>query len=76
MATTAIGRLDAFQPDSKWKSAYLEQVQLFFQTNEVVDEKQVTVLLSAIGGKTHALLSDLLFPEKPATKVFVQLRTC
>ena len=72
MAT--MGRLDTFQQDCERISAYLERVQLYFQANEVADEKQVPVLLSAIGGKTYALLSDLLAPEKPATKTFAQLK--
>ena len=64
MATIAISRLDSFQPDSVQTSAYLERMQLFFQANEVVNKNQVQEFLSAIGG------SDLLFPEKPATKTF------
>ena len=72
MAT--MGRLDTFQQDYERISAYLERVQLYFQANKVADAKQVPVLLSAIGGKTYALLSDLLAPEKPATKTFAQLK--
>ena len=37
------------------------------------DRKQVATLLSVIGSKTYALLSDLITPEKPASKTFKQL---
>ena len=49
-------------------SAYLELVSLFFQANEIVEEKQVAVFLSAVGSTTYALLRDLLAPEKPQEK--------
>ena len=52
MAT--IGHTEAFNPENERISAYLD--------------KQVAILLSVIGGKTYALLSDLLAPTKPAEK--------
>ena len=52
---------------------YLEWVQMFFAANGVKTEKQVPVLLSVIGAKTYALLSNLLFPEKPSEKTFHEL---
>ena len=36
--------------------------------------KQVATLLSVIGGKTYALLSYLLAPDKPAPKSLKQLK--
>ena len=72
MAT--FGQVQEFNLDSKQTSAFLERVQLFFQANDIAAEKQVPVLLSIIGGKTYALLSDLLTPAKPSTKSFKDLQ--
>ena len=66
MAT--VGHIEAFNPENERISAYLERVQLFFVANGVKEDKQVATLLSVIGGKTYALLSDLLAPTKPAEK--------
>ena len=38
------------------------------------DAKQVVTLLLVIGGKTYALLSDLLAPGKPLSKSLKQLQ--
>ena len=43
---------------------YLERVELFFVANNVEDRKQVATLLSVIGSRTYALLSDLLAPRR------------
>lgn len=53
---------------------YLERVELFFIANDVEEAKQVATLLSVIGGKTYALLSDLFAPNKPALKTLKQLK--
>ena len=71
MAT--IGQMQPFNPSNDRISTHLERLQLFFQANGIADEKQVPVLLSIIGGRTYALLSDLLAPEKPGSKSVEQL---
>ena len=72
MAT--VGHIEAFNPDNELISAYLERVELFFIANGVAEGKQVATLLSVIGGKTYALLSDLLAPAKPADKSLKELK--
>ena len=71
MAT--IGQLPEFQTDNEQITDYLEQVQLFFKANRIEEGKRVPVLLTAIGGKTYALLSNLLAPQKPSVKSFQEL---
>ena len=39
-----------------------------------IKKKQVSVLLSVVGGKTYTLLRDLQSPEKPADKPFCELQ--
>ena len=72
MTTTTIGQMQEFDPTSDRISTYLERAEIFFQANEIAEDKRVAVL-SKIGGKIYSLLSDLLAPEKPATKSFTQL---
>ena len=71
--SSTIGQMQEFDPSSDRISTYLERVEIFFQANGIADGKKVAVLLSIIGGKTYSLLSDLLAPEKPASKSFIQL---
>ena len=66
MAT--VGHIEEFNSDTEQISMYLEQVELYFIANRVVEEKQVATLLSVIGGKTYALMSGLLAPTKQASK--------
>ena len=49
MATISVGKLTEFDPKSDSMSAYVERVTLYFQANEVAEEKHVAVFLSAIG---------------------------
>ena len=73
MATSTIGSLTEFKPESEKIEAYLERVQLFFDVNNIKDDKQVAVLLTVIGSSTYALLSNLLAPTKPREKSFEEL---
>ena len=68
MRLATVGRIEEFNPKKERISAYLERVELFFIANGVKDAKQVATLLSVIGGKTYALLRDLLASDKPSSK--------
>ena len=71
--TATIGHLSEFQPGREKVSDYLDCVVLYFEANGVTEEKQVAVLLKAIGGETYALLTSLLSPAKPHDKSFTQI---
>lgn len=45
-------------------------MELYFAANDIKDEKKVPVLLSAVGGKTYALLRSLVTPTAPKDKSF------
>ena len=53
--------------------AYIEQVELHFEANNIAEDRQVAVFLSVIGGKNYTLLRNLLSPEKPSAKTSVKL---
>ncbi len=70
MAQNVVGRLQAFDPEASLL-IYLERVQLFFDANEVGDEKKVAVLLTVIGPKNYGIIHSLVAPRAPKDKTFV-----
>ena len=48
---TSFGRIDEFRPENESIEAYLERIELYFNANEVEDDKKVPIFLSVIGGK-------------------------
>ena len=62
--TTRHGRLNEFDVENETVTAYLERVELYFDANDVANDKQVPVLLSNIGAKTYGLLRSLAAPKE------------
>ena len=52
----------------------LEHATLYFVANDIEEDKQVPILLSAIGAPTYSLLCDLVAPVVPDTLPFDQFR--
>ena len=71
----AYGKLQEFQPESDSIKSYLERVTLYFTANGIEDDRKVPILLSSIGSSTYTTLSDLLAPETPGTKTYVEIST-
>ena len=71
--TAAIGHLSEFHPEREKVSSYLDHVLLYFDTNGVAEDKQIAVLLTAIGVETYASLTSLLSPAKPRDKSFGEI---
>lgn len=67
------GKLDEFKVGSESIRTYIEQVELFFEANEIPERKRVAVFLSVVGSTTYALLRDLLAPTKPQEKPLSEL---
>ena len=72
---TVICKIEGFDDTNENLETYVERVEQFFLPTDIDDAHKVPTLLSLIGGKTYALLRDLLAPEKPATKSFQQIVT-
>ena len=64
-----------FNPDSESITAYLERTTVYCAANDITEEKQASVLLTAIGPQTYSLLRSLKAPDLPATKTYAQLST-
>lgn len=75
MATRQLGRMQEFEPETESISAYLERLQMFFEANDIADEKKVSVLLTVIGKSHFSLLRNLLAPESPKDKSLDELIT-
>jgi len=72
MATT-FGQIQEFSPEIESIEAYIERVELYFEANNIAEDRQVAVFLSVIGGKNYTLLRNLLSPEKPSAKTLAEL---
>ena len=71
MAT--IMHLPQFDPQMDTWTVFVERVQLFLDANTVAEGKHAAVLISALDGKTYALLRNLLALEVPKEKSFKEL---
>ena len=67
------GQLSQFDSEQETFSAYLERVDIFFQANNIAEDKQVGIFLSLIGARTYGLLRDLVAPAKPKDKSLAEL---
>ena len=64
------GCLEELRPESDSIRAYLERADLYFQANDIGENKRVPILLSSIGASPSALLRDLVAPDAPGTLTF------
>nr|XP_054599801.1 uncharacterized protein LOC129164288 [Nothobranchius furzeri] len=69
-----IGSVSPFDGDLQSWEEYSEMLDFFFEANEITDtDKKKAVLLSGVGPATYSLLRNLLSPEAPKDKTYVQL---
>ena len=66
-STQTIGAVGDFQPENETISAYLERVSLFFDVNNVAEDKQVPWLLNIMGAEDMVVTSSEL-PRRYATR--------
>ena len=75
MATSVIGTLPEFDPEDQDTACYLETVELFFEANNIAEEKKVAVFLTAVGQKTYEILHHHSAPKLPREKSFDEIVT-
>lgn len=68
-----LGRTDEFKPENEQWSAYIEQLEQFFEANDIAKGKHVATLLSVMGTSTCELLRNLVQPNKPKAKTFDEI---
>jgi hypothetical protein len=75
MAISVIGTLPEFNPEEQDTASYLEKVELFFEANNIAEEKKVAVFLTAAGQKTYEILRHHSAPKLPREKSFSEIVT-
>ena len=77
--------LSESETDKESITAYVERAQLFFNANDIKEEKQLAILLSVIGRKTFALLrshvtgitqGQILWTTSRSTQAAFWAKTC
>jgi hypothetical protein len=72
-ANLAVGRLSEFNPAEEDIKAYLLRLKHFFKANNVEAENEVSVLITVIGPRNLAILSDLVAPSEVDSKTYAEL---
>ena len=75
MATSVIGTLTEFNPEDQDVESYLENVELFFEANNIAEEKKVAVFLTAVGQKTYKILRQHSAPKLLRENSFEEIIT-
>ena len=75
MASSVIGTLPEFNPEKHDAAFYLEIVKLFFEANDIAEEKKVAIFLTAVGQETYKILHHLSTPKPPREKSFDEIVT-
>ena len=75
MATSVIGTLTEFNPEDQDVASYLEKVELFFEANNIAEEKKVAVFLTAVGQKTYKILRQHSAPKLLRDNSFEEIVT-
>ena len=80
MATTLLGQIEPFDPDTDDWLQYVERMEQMFIANDLTGaekaekaEKRRSIFLSVIGKRTYGILRSLLSPDRPATKTLEEL---
>ena len=73
MAASQLGSMNAFDPDTDDWTAYVERLESFFVTNDIKDEKKVSILVTFLGAKAYELLRTIIAPVKPADQSYNDL---
>ena len=73
MATT--GKIQDYNPELERFSTYVERLRLYFEANNIPENRRVPVFLTVIGTKNYSLLSDFYSPDKPKDKDLEELIT-
>lgn len=62
-----------FNPSVEDFDCYIERLGMYFEANDIIDNKKKSVFLSVVGAKYYKLLRSLCSPGAPASKTFEEL---
>lgn len=66
----SIGRMSEFNSYEEEIGSKFLRLKHYFKANDVKEEKQVSILITAIGPKIISVLSNILSPKKADEKIF------
>ncbi|XP_048580358.1 uncharacterized protein K02A2.6-like [Nematostella vectensis] len=72
-ASHTIGNMQPFDEATETFTCYVERLELFFDANNINEDKKTASLLSLIGPKTYNLLRGLTSPRKPKDKTYQEI---
>ena len=70
-----LGSISEYIPDQEVFEVYIERLKIFFEVNDIANEKKTAVFLTLVGAKNYATLCDLIHPSDPSTKTYQELVT-
>ena len=75
MATLArLGSIGEFNSEAGHSiKSYLERMEIYFQANDIPEDKRAAVFLSVLGETTYDLLRSLCSPTLPSAKTYDEL---
>lgn len=68
-----IGSIEHFNAEKQDFRDYSERMEQFFIVNQVKEAMKVPMLITLIGPETYNILKNLVSPDSPATKTYVEL---
>lgn len=68
-----LGQVGAYDDSSESFENYLDRIEMFFECNDILDNKKVSTFLSIVGSQTFQLVSDLVSPKRPRECSFVEI---
>ena len=71
----SLGKTEEFDPRNTNIDHYLDRLEEYFEANDVESDssslhRRKAILISAIGGKTYDVLTDLFSPASPSSKSY------
>ena len=67
-----VGQVREYVNGTEDIASYIERVELYFAANYVKADYKVATFLAFIGADAYGVLRNLLAPERPKDKSFVQ----
>ena len=68
---STIGSVGTFNPNVEDLESYCERVDLYFDTNSIVQDKKGKAFLSLSGPQVYALTKSLLSPQLPSADTYL-----
>ncbi|GBM36597.1 hypothetical protein AVEN_146518-1 [Araneus ventricosus] len=65
--------MEPFNAEVEAFTSYMDRLEMFFETNNVQDDKKAPTMIMLLSAKTYSLLKNLVETEKPKGKSFQEL---